>query len=160
MATIRRQLLIPFAFLVAGYGAAAQTTITSDDFPPGTELRNQYAAKGVHFGGETTFTATPTHSGKNVLYSVSRAVEAFSWPGPIRMDFDGGQSSVSLFAGTAVKVTFKSLGLFGPMRDHVMATRRTPEITKFGEMKPRNESVPFGFDGWLFVFWTCSGGAC
>jgi hypothetical protein len=101
MATIRHQLLFLSAFLVWACSAAAQTTITFDDLTPGTELRNQYAAKGVHFGGETIFTATPTHSGKNALYSVSPAVEAFSWPGPIRMDFDGGQSSVSLFAGTA-----------------------------------------------------------
>jgi hypothetical protein len=87
--------------LVAAYSAAAQTTITFEEFPHRSELRNQYAAKGVHFGGETIFATTPTHSGKNVLYSVSPIVEAFSFPGPIRMDFDGSQSSVRLFAGRA-----------------------------------------------------------
>ena len=60
----------------------------------------------------------------------------------------------------AVKVTFKSQGPFGPMRVHVTATRGTPEITGFGEMKPRKETVPFGFDGRLFVFWSCPGGTC
>jgi hypothetical protein len=101
MATIRQHLPVLLAFLAAAYCAAAQTTITFEEFPHRTELRNQYAAKGVHFGGETIFATTPTHSGKNVLYSVSPIVEAFSFPGPIRMDFDGGQSSVRLFAGTA-----------------------------------------------------------
>jgi hypothetical protein len=57
-----------------------------------------------------------------------------------------------------VKVTFKSQGPFGPFRVRVTATRRTPEITKYGEMKPRKETVPFGFDGRLFVFWNCPTG--
>jgi hypothetical protein len=60
----------------------------------------------------------------------------------------------------AVKVTFKSLSPYGHMRVRVTATRRTPEITKYGEMKPRKETVPFGFDGRLFVFWNCPGGTC
>jgi hypothetical protein len=58
----------------------------------------------------------------------------------------------------AVSVIFKPLFPFGPVRVRVTATRREPEVTKFGEMKPRNESVPFGFDGRLHVYWSSPGG--
>jgi len=100
MATTLSRLFILVACLAA-YRAAAQTTITFEEFPVRTEVRNQYAAKGAHFGGQTIFTNNAPHSGQNVLYSVSPIVEAFTFPGPIRIDFDGGQNSVHLFAGTA-----------------------------------------------------------
>jgi hypothetical protein len=57
----------------------------------------------------------------------------------------------------AVKVTFKSLGPFGPVRVRVTGTRGKPEVTKFGEMKPRND-LTSGFDGRLQVFWNCPAG--
>jgi hypothetical protein len=95
------RLLFLLLVMVAAHSAAAQTTITFEEFPSSTELRNQYAPKGVHFDGSTIFTNDAPHSGKNVLYSVSPVVEAFSWPGPLVIDFDGAQRSVRLFAGTA-----------------------------------------------------------
>jgi hypothetical protein len=59
----------------------------------------------------------------------------------------------------AVKVTFKSQSPYGPFRVRVTASpRKELEITKWGEMKPRKETVPFGFDGRLQVFWNCPAG--
>ena len=80
--------------------AAAQTTITFEEFPAGTELRNQYANKGVHFRGATIYINSAPHSGKNVLYAVPPNVEAFTFPGSLPIDFDAAQRSVRLFAGT------------------------------------------------------------
>src|SRR4051812_21775978 len=99
MITIRHQLLVVLPVLAATHSAAAQTTITFDELPSDTTVRNQYAAKGVHFGDHTISTHPTPHSGKNVLYSVSPSAEVFEFP-PITMTFDSGQSSVRLFAGT------------------------------------------------------------
>ncbi|HEX2690681.1 MAG TPA: hypothetical protein VHN14_28895 [Kofleriaceae bacterium] len=101
MVTIRHQLLVVLPVLAGAHRAVAQTKITFEEFSPGTAVRHQYAAQGVHFRGETIFTNTTPHSGKNVLYSVPPTEEVFAFPGPITMNFDSGQSSVRLFAGTA-----------------------------------------------------------
>src|SRR5436853_446782 len=55
--------------IIGPYSATAQTTITFEEFPSGTELRNQYAAKGVHFRGATIFTNNAPNSGTRVLYA-------------------------------------------------------------------------------------------
>lgn len=60
----------------------------------------------------------------------------------------------------AVRVTFKPIFPFGPVRVRVTATRGKPSVTKFGEMKMRTDDLPFGFDGRLHVYWTCPGGPC
>src|SRR3954453_5053656 len=86
--------------LLAAQSAAAQTVITFDDLPARTELRNQYGAKGVHFRGSVIAENANPHSAKNVLYSADPFEENFSWPGPLTIDFDNGQRSVSVFAGT------------------------------------------------------------
>ena len=62
--------------------------------------------------------------------------------------------------GQAVQVTFRAAPFFGPVRVRVTATQRPMHVTKFGEMKMRNDNVPFGFDGRLHVYWTCPEGGC
>lgn len=104
MAIAQNWLLLLFLAVFAAPPAAAQTTITFDEFPARTELRHQYADKGVHFRGPTIFTANTPHSGKNVLYSVSPTQEVFSFPGSLVIDFDAAQRSVRLFAGIDAQV--------------------------------------------------------
>jgi hypothetical protein len=61
----------------------------------------------------------------------------------------------------AVNVTYTPLNPFGPVRVHISAaTQSKPEVTKYGEMKPRGDDTFFGFDGRLRVYWSCPGGAC
>jgi hypothetical protein len=102
--SISRNWLLLFLAVFAAPPAVAQTTITFDEFPARTELRHQYANKGVHFRGATIFTANTPHSGTNVLYSVSPTQEIFSFPGSLVIDFDASQRSVRLFAGIDAQV--------------------------------------------------------
>src|SRR4051812_44933984 len=97
---MRRYRLLLLA-IVGAYSATAQTTITFEEFPSGTELRNQYAAKGVHFRGATIFTNNAPNSGTRVLYAVPPNIEVFSFPGPLPIDFDTDQRSVRIVAGSA-----------------------------------------------------------
>jgi len=84
--------------LLAAHSAAAQTTITFDDFPARTIVRNQYGPKGVHFRGSVIFINAAAHSGPNALFAVAPFEEVFGFPGPMVIDFDAGQRSVRIFA--------------------------------------------------------------
>jgi hypothetical protein len=92
--------LAMFLGCVAARSAWSQTVITFEEVPSGTVLTNQYGAKGVHFHGPTTGTSTVANSGQMVLYSVPPGVEAFTFPGPLLITFDTGQSRVRIHAGT------------------------------------------------------------
>src|SRR5258706_14399880 len=86
--------LATFLGCVAAGSAWSQTLITFEEVQSGTVLTNQYGAKGVHFHGSTTGTSTVANSGQLVLYSVPPGVEAFTFPGPLLITFDTGQSRV------------------------------------------------------------------
>jgi hypothetical protein len=92
---------LPILALAFGVqSAVGQTLINFEDVSSGTVLTNQYGSKGVHFSGATVWATPVANSGKNALYSVPPNIEAFSWPGPLVITFDTGQSQVQLRAGT------------------------------------------------------------
>ena len=59
-----------------------------------------------------------------------------------------------------VNVTITPIEPFGPVHVKVTATRGLPEVNKYGQMLPRTDDAPFGYDGRIHVFWSCSTGGC
>jgi hypothetical protein len=98
MAIVQFRHVLLSLLLLAAHSAAAQTTITFEEFPARTAVRHQYGAKGVHFRGSIISINAAARSGQNALYSVSPFEEVFGFPGPMVIDFDAGQRSVSVFA--------------------------------------------------------------
>src|SRR3954454_15772169 len=98
MAIVQFRHVLLSLLLLAAHSAAAQTTITFEEFPARTAVRHQYGAKGVHFRGSIIFINAAARSGQNALYSVAPFEEVFGFPGPMVIDFDAGQRSVSVFA--------------------------------------------------------------
>lgn len=59
-----------------------------------------------------------------------------------------------------VQVTITPIAPFGPVHVKATATPGKPEVTKYGEMKPRTDNAAFGYDGRIHVYWSCAGGGC